>query len=56
MIPLLFLMPDSATLATKPGAAPHDRYDTKAHFLRSSMLFWGTAINSMWPFLFYIGK
>ena len=55
MAPFVYSLPASVTVSEEGASVPAGGFDTRAWLLLIAMFLWGTGINSLWPYLFYIG-
>ena len=55
LAPFVRALPVSVPVPEPGSPAPAGGFDTRAWLLLIAMFLWGTGINSLWPYLFYIG-
>lgn len=55
LVPFVRALPASVSVSEEGIPEPAGGFDTRAWLLLIAMFLWGTGINSLWPYLFYIG-
>ncbi len=55
LVPFVCALPEYVSSSSEPSPQAEGVFDTSAWLLLLVMFLWGTGLNALWPYLFYIG-